>query len=157
MDSDTPVRVVRGQVCYATFQMSSRAFQGCVLGRAVWSEPHWAPRPSVSCLRDKGCNISTSIGKKGLGTMVHHTSVSEDYFIAIKSKLDASNPKGLINKARLHVLAHFGCRENKGNRSLKPTLFNIKGDENQPEHATRIVNERARNHSDPKAKKKGST
>lgn len=138
-----------------------RAFQGCVYAQTVWAEPHSTPRPSLSCLRDKSCNIFTSIGKtarkKGLGTMVHHTSVSVDYFIAIKSKLDPSIPKGLINKAWFRVLAHFGCRENKGNRSLKPTLFNIKGDENQPEHATRIVNERTKNHNDPKAKKKGST
>lgn len=90
-------------------------------------------------------------------TLVHHTSVSEDYFIAIKSRLDPSIPRGLINKAWFPVLTHFGCRENKGNRSLKPTLFNIKAEENQPEHATRIGNRHTKNHNDPKAKKKGST
>lgn len=163
MDGDALVRVVHGQACEETFQSSPKGlFQGCVLAQTVWAGPHLTRRPSLSCLTDTSCNILTGVGgktprKRRLGAMVHHTSVSEDYFIAIKSKLDPSIPKGLINKAWFHVLAHFGCRENKGNRSLKPTLFNIKGDENQPEHATRIVDERTKNHNDPKAKKKGST
>lgn len=89
--------------------------------------------------------------------MVHHTSVSEDDFRAFRNKLEPSAPKGLINKICLHVVAHFGCRGNKGNRSLKPTLLNIKGDENQAERATRMFNRRTENHSDPRAKKKGDT
>lgn len=124
------------------------------LGWTTYNTPSFRVLPQRQRLQHSHWHCENTEEK---ATLVHHTSVSEDCFIAIKSRVDLSIPKGLINKARFHVLAHFGCRENKGNRSLKPTLFNIKGDENQPEQATRFGNERTKNHDDPKAKKKGST
>lgn len=109
-------------------QPYQRAFQGCVPTQMVWTEAHLTLCPSLSCLTDSGSNIlpGSERTREEEATLVHHTSVSEDYFIAIRNKLDGGIPKGLINKTWLHVGAHFGCRENRAKRSLKPTLFNIK-------------------------------
>lgn len=139
-----------------------RAFQGCVLAQTVWAEPHLTPRPSLSCLRDKSCNIFTSIGKtqrkKGLGN-------NGSSHICVRGLLYSYQEQtGSQHSQRSNKQSMVPCssplwlqRKRRATGRIKPTLFNIKGDENQPEHATRIVNESTKNHNDPKAKKKGST
>ncbi|KAF3836227.1 hypothetical protein F7725_028785 [Dissostichus mawsoni] len=68
--------------------------------------------------------------KKGLDTSVHHSSITEDDFKAIKQVLDPKTPEGLVNKVWFDVQLHFGRRGNEGNQQLKPSSFTTKTDEN---------------------------
>ncbi|KAF3857508.1 hypothetical protein F7725_009367 [Dissostichus mawsoni] len=68
--------------------------------------------------------------KKGRDTSVHHSSITEDDFKAIKQVLDPKTPEGLVNKVWFDVHLHFRRRGNEGNRQLKPSSFTTKTDEN---------------------------
>ncbi|KAK1903612.1 putative exonuclease domain containing protein, partial [Dissostichus eleginoides] len=52
--------------------------------------------------------------KKGLDTSVHHSSITEDDFKAIKQVLDPKTPEGLVNKVWFDVHLHFRRRGNEG-------------------------------------------
>ncbi|KAF3859119.1 hypothetical protein F7725_021518 [Dissostichus mawsoni] len=95
--------------------------------------------------------------KKGLDTSVHHSSITEDDFKAIKQVLDPKTPEGLVNKVWFDVQLHFGRRGNEGNRQLKPSSFTTKTDENGLKYATLTFNEHTKNHNDPQARNKEST
>ncbi|KAK1904332.1 ATP-dependent helicase/nuclease subunit A [Dissostichus eleginoides] len=95
--------------------------------------------------------------KKGLYTSVHHSSVTEDDFNAIKQVLDPNTPEGLVNKVWFDVQLHFGRRGNEGNRQLKPSSFTTKTDENGLKYTTLTFNEHTKNHNDPQARNKEST
>lgn len=87
--------------------------------------------------------------KKGLDTTVHHTSITDADFYAIKRVLKPNTPAGLVNKVWFDTQLHFGRRGNEGNLRLKPSSFLIKADENGLKYATLTFNEHTKNHNDP--------
>lgn len=95
--------------------------------------------------------------KKGLDTTVHHTSITDADFNAIKRVLNPNTPVGLVNKVWFDTQLRFGRRGNEGNRRLKPSSFIIKADENGLKYATLTFNEHTKNHNDPQGRNKEST